>query len=308
MTRRVRRWALSICVATLIGVEVTLRVLYGLGDPPLAQIDPEIEYTLVPSRSYLRFGNRIEINAYGQRSAEFPATPPANERRALLIGDSVVYGNHFLDQTETIALQMATALADPLTVEGCVPRVIPVAVSSWGPVNQAAYLTRYGVFGAKTVLIIVSAHDLYDTPTHSRNLVPYRIWPSPTAVDDMLRAVMQRLPLFQGQKEPTQPPEARAAKSLAALDQIITLARAANATPRLIYHPTIDERAKEPAPARAIFQTWATQTAVPFTDLEVLLPEPGAYRDHIHPAPEGAARIAAALAGLLSSDENISCT
>ncbi len=297
--RRLLRFALVGIALALIGAEIVLRTSYGLGDPPLAQLDPDIEYTLVPDRSYMRFGNRVDINAQGLRTAPFDPAPADDETRILLIGDSVIYGNHFLDQAQTVAVQMQAALGQACAA----PRVIPVAVSSWGPVNQAAYLDRYGSFGASTALIVLSGHDLYDTPTHSRNLVPYRIWPSPTALDDAARAVLQRLPLFQGGGAETGlSPEAHASASLEALTAMVRQLRADGAAPWLIYHPTLPERAGGALPARDVFANWARAADVPFTDLGTTLPDPGAYRDHIHPAADGAARLGAHLAALLQSD------
>ena len=140
------RWWLGLgALALLVLAELGLRFGVGLGNPPLVTRDPNVEYRLVPSASYSRFGNRVEINSHGMRGPEHPAVAETSERRVLLIGDSVIYGNHFLDQSETIALQMIDRLRATPRLSGCTLRVMPAAASSWGPVNQAAYLADLGV-------------------------------------------------------------------------------------------------------------------------------------------------------------------
>lgn len=279
-----RRALMITATLGLIGLvvgELALRAV-GFGDPPLARLDDKIEYVLVPDRSYTRFGNRIEINAHGLRAPALADQPTEDAPRVLVIGDSVIYGNHFLDQSETVAARMTQALATAT----CTPLAVPVAVSSWGPLNQAAYLQRHGTFGAKVALIVLSGHDLVDTPTGSSNVVPYRLTPSYTALSDAFRAVLQRHSGAQPSPDPSVTYYTRAAQSLTALDAMNTQLRAAGVKLTLVYHPTLPERQSQPSAERN----------VPFIDLGVTLSDPGAYRDHIHPAADGAERLARVLA------------
>jgi len=78
--------------AALITGEWIARNHLGLGTPPLYVADPHTEYRLKPNQKLTRFGNRIEVNAYSNRSAPLAATPP------LVFGDSVVWGGAVLDQ------------------------------------------------------------------------------------------------------------------------------------------------------------------------------------------------------------------
>lgn len=292
---------LGLGAALVLAAEAGLRLGMGLGDPPLARLDPATEYELVPSSSYRRWGNAVVINAHGLRAPDHAPLPTPDERRVLVIGDSVIYGTHFLDQTETVAPQLEARLARLPGLAGCPILALPVAVSSWGPENQAAFLAREGTFGAQAAVLVVSAHDLYDVPEPSADILPYRLSPSWTAIGDALRIVAERLarPAPQGDAVPF---EERARRSLAAAGRMAEQLAAAGIDPILAYHPTLAERTGQPTPERARWQAWAEARGLRFLDLGTAAPEPGGYRDDIHPDAEGAARIAAALAGAVGAD------
>jgi hypothetical protein len=149
----------KLCLTLVVILEVGLRVL-GFGDPPRYALDPEIEYYLVPNVEYRRFGRRIRINASGMRGNEISANDEGG-LRVLLLGDSIVHGTHRVDQDDSLPVVLQTELERR---NGCTVEVAAAAVSSWGPVNQAAFLRRFGHFGAEVVVWILSSHDLYDVP------------------------------------------------------------------------------------------------------------------------------------------------
>lgn len=285
--------------ASLLLIEVVLRVYFGFGGPPIARQDPEIEYILVPG-SYRRFGNDIQINSHGLRAPEFDDRAPATERRILLIGDSVIYGNHFLDQKETIAVQMTDMLTGPAR-DGGRTLVIPVALSSWGPINQAAYIARHGTFGADMAIIVLSSHDLHDIPTNSRNLVPYRLWRPLGAIDDAVHSVLERFAIPPPASAVPMTLEEGAALSLAALDRMIAQMRTQGLQITLLYHPTISERQGGASTSLKAFADTAARTGVLFRDLHDLHLGPAQYRDDIHPNADGTERIARELARLVTT-------
>lgn len=292
-----------VAIGLLVLAEGALRFGAGLGDPPLARLDPATEYELVPSGSYRRWGNAIEINSFGMRARDHAPAPPPDERRVLLIGDSVIYGTHFLDQRETIASVAEAALAAAPRLEGCDILALPMAASSWGPENQAAFLAREGRFGATAAVILVSAHDLYDVPGQPADILPYRLVPSRTALGDAARIVLERV------RRPSPPatglpsPDEAAARSLAALGRMVEGLRAdGGPDPILAYHPTTAERQGQPAPERDRFRDWARDRGVRFLDLGEAIGATGGYRDGIHPDAAGAARIAGTLAAALAPD------
>jgi len=300
-----RRWLLWGGTALVLGLaaaEAGLRWGVGLGDPPLAVLDAAVEYRLVPDASYSRWGNRIDINRHGLRGPRINDAAAPKTRRVLLIGDSIVYGTNFLDQAETISARLTARLADDPRLAGCAPQAIAMGVSSWGPVNQAAFLARLGPFDADTAAILVSAHDLYDVPRDDgADILPYRLHPSHTAIGDAATIAAERL-----LRRETPPPAgffARAeAETLAALDAMAAYLAEAGVPVTLVYHPTVTERAGAPSPQKARFEDWAAGAGLPVLDLASALPAPGGYRDDIHPDADGADRIAGALAEVLTLD------
>lgn len=291
------------CLAVLtVLAEAVLRFGVGLGDPPLARLDPDTEYELVPSAQYRRWGNTVTVNQFGMRTRDHPATPAEAERRVLLIGDSVIYGTHFLDQDETIAAVLEARLAGVIRLGGCRFLALPMAVSSWGPENAAAFLAREGTFGAVAAAVVVSAHDLYDVPRSASDILPYRLTGSHSAISDAVEIIRERLWRPQPEGTPV-PPEASAARSLLALDAMLAQLQAAGIRPILVYHPTTAERAGEAAsPERARFRAWADAQGLRFLDLGTAIVLPDGYRDTIHPDATGAARIAGALADTLADE------
>jgi hypothetical protein len=163
---RRRRWLLRVIMTVMllaVGGELIARFYVGLGDPPLSQADPQIEYLFRPNQECRRFGNRIKYNQYSMRSDDFPvhkASP--DELRVLVIGDSVVNGGVLTDQSQlaTTLLQqkLAADLKRPVIVGN-------ISAGSWGPPNELAYLRRYGLFDADVVVIVLSSHDYIDVPT-----------------------------------------------------------------------------------------------------------------------------------------------
>lgn len=287
-------------IAALAGLallEAGLRWGVGLGQPPLARLDPVTEYELLGPAQYRRWGNRIEINAAGLRMGPLePVTETT--RRVLVIGDSVIYGGHFLDQPETIAAGMTRALNAAPDLAGCALAVLPVAVSSWGPANQAAFLKRDGTFEAVAAGIVLSGHDLYDTPQAGTQILPYRTRAPIGAIGDAVEAVLERT--LPRASFPQPPFEERASRSLGALDEMVRLLRSAAIEPILFYHPTMSERAADtPSRQADIFRSWAEDRNIAYSDLGAITIDRTAYQDDIHPTAEGAGILADALSAAL---------
>ena len=299
MNRHAMRYVAIGTVVLLLAAECVLRWGVGLGDPPLARLDPSTEYELVPSATYRRWGNTISINANGMRGTEHLNVPDKDQRHVLLIGDSVVYGGHFLDQTETIYTKLGKQLSVDPHLDGCTIRVLPMAVSSWGPVNQAAFLNEHGTFGASVAGIVVSAHDLYDVPQVASDILPYRQEPSWTAIGDAVQALNERYRQASNATADFQPPQVQAELSLAALDQTADILRSKNVRPILIYHPTMEERRGQAKAPKGTFMAWSETRNIPFLDLSSVQMHRNDYRDDIHPTASGAARIAQTIAPLM---------
>jgi lysophospholipase L1-like esterase len=174
-----------------ITAEMVARFVFGLGDPPIAVLDEKIEYYLKPSQRYARFGNSIAINHFGMRGEDFPAQKAqSDELRILILGDSVVYGGHKIDQPEL----MTSLLAELLEAKSERPvTVANIASSSWGPPNMRAYLERFGTFDGDVAILVLSSHDIVDAPRFDQASIPYWVTPPRCALHDALHGVHGRL-------------------------------------------------------------------------------------------------------------------
>lgn len=281
--------------------EAVLRWGVGLGDPPLARLDPDTEYEMVRSVEYRRWGNTISINALGMRAPDPPEPPTADDRRILVIGDSVVYGEHRLDQSETVAARLTEALAGDPALDGCRPIVLPMAVSSWGPINQAAFLARDGWHGAEVAALVVSAHDLAEVPDGRAASVPYRLSSPGWAVGDAVQLLRQRVSSPEP-GPPLAPLEERWAANLAALDEIADRLADAGVPLTIVYHPTTPELAGTIPPERAMVFDWAAGRGLDVVDRAVSGSGASGYRDLIHPNAAGSDDLARELAAVLGPD------
>jgi hypothetical protein len=150
---------MTICLAA---AELVFRFAVGLGDPPLYEVDHDMEYLLRPSQSCDRFHHRFAVNDYGMRADQFPPRKSIpGELRILVIGDSVIYGGVRIDQseidTEILKRDLQQQLGRPVVVGNA-------SAKSWGPPNELAYLKRYGTLDADVVILELSSHDYADAP------------------------------------------------------------------------------------------------------------------------------------------------
>lgn len=157
---------LTVGVGLLILTEIGLRVIFGFGNPLIYQADENIGYLLVPDQKTRRFGNRIEINQYSMRSSPIAAVGDPTTLRILLLGDSIVNGGWWTDQSDIISEILSQQLTQTLDLQTPQNRieVLNVAANSWGPPNQRAYLQKYGTFRAAYLVLIVNTDDLFTKP------------------------------------------------------------------------------------------------------------------------------------------------
>ena len=142
--------------------ELVARYALGLGNPPLSQPHPTIEYLFKPNQDVKRFNNRVLINAYGMRSHQFPKQKPAGEFRLMVFGDSVLNGGNLTDH-ENLGTKIAQKELEGLL--GKPVQVGNISAGSWGPGNWLAYAKEFGFFGADLVVLVASSHDIADNPT-----------------------------------------------------------------------------------------------------------------------------------------------
>jgi len=157
---------LTILFGVLIVVEIGLRIGFGFGSPVLYLGDAEIGYLLAPNQNTRRYGNRIEINQYSMRNAAITPLPSPNTRRVLLLGDSLVNGGWWTDQSQTLSALISQQLQARLGYRENW-EILNVAANSWGPPNQLAYLQRFGTFGSEVIVLLINTDDLFTHPPNS---------------------------------------------------------------------------------------------------------------------------------------------
>ena len=287
-------------LAIAVLAEAYARFVLGLGDPPLWQPDPEIEYLPQPSKSYLRFGNRISYNAYSMRSRDFPRNKvnPA-ELRVLVVGDSIINGGAHTDQqalaTTLLEHKLAESLDRPVVVAN-------IAVASWGPPNVLAYLRRFGLFDADVVVIVLNSADYADAPTFEP-LGPKRPQRKPVLALQEFRDkyVPRYFKKNLGFRRERQPPTPEAIDTcLSALRELIRMTRQAGASVLLAQHLKRSEVATKPEIGHRMIAQVAQEAGIEPIQLgpgftKALRDGPDPYLADIHPNEHGQRIIAEVL-------------
>jgi len=149
--RSARRGALvslaSLAVA-VGGVEIALRL--G-GYDPLAALsggradvlrpsdDPDLSYELTPGASAFFRGCHVDVNSLGFRGPELARTKPAGVRRAVVLGDSVAFGDGLeLEDTFPVRLQ------ELLRADGLRAEVANLGVGGYDVLDEVVSFERLG--------------------------------------------------------------------------------------------------------------------------------------------------------------------
>ena len=146
----------GVILAVALATEVLLRLVFGLGSPPLYVASDRYEYIQAPNQHVMRFGNRIVTNEYSMRS------DPVRERACptiVFIGDSVLNGGAPTDQDSLATVILERQLADSGYAD---VQVLNVSAGSWGPDNAMAYLDEQAWLTPDLLVAIFSSHDARD--------------------------------------------------------------------------------------------------------------------------------------------------
>jgi hypothetical protein len=283
---------LEILFVVLMAVEIGLRLRFGLGSPVLYLSDSEIGYLLAPNQKTRRYGNQIEINQYSMRSATITALPTAETRRVMLVGDSLVNGGWWTDQSQTLSALIGQQLGRPGQGE-----VLNVAANSWGPPNQLAYLQRFGLFGSQVIVLLMNTDDLFSPPPNPAVVGRDRNYPNTSPrlalVEVFNRYLKPSAPMATvPQPQPSDP----VGYNLEKIQRIEAIARQNNADFILAMTPLFREVGE---PGSRDYEIKARQRLMEFTQAQNLvyidfLPifkataqRSTLYRDHIHLTPSG---------------------
>jgi len=317
-----RRWIKRICfgVVTLAVItlltEVILRVGWGFGNPPLLQVDPEIGYLFRPDQEIYRFGNRVKINRYHQRSEEVSPTPETGTVRVMCVGDSVTWGGVWSDQAETYPEILAASLRTKL---GIPVEALNASAGSWGVGNEAAYLARFGTFGSRWVVLQIGSDDLTQ-PTSTGVVVgvdPRMPSERPlSAIGELLGRSLGNTGAATNPSAPVNPPEDQLRMNLDHLRSAVRTARATGAEVVILHTPNRDEvvdlrgtgYATRHDWARSAFQKVCQEMDVRVVDLHARWRGQADasmyFRDSIHPNPTGNREVAQAVAEALHGEKH----
>lgn len=302
--------SLSALTAAVGLVEITLRMGFGLGNPPLYQADERIGYLLAPNQRLRRFGNHIVINEYAMRAEAIAPLPTTGTLRVLLLGDSLANGNGWTDQSDILSARIAHYMPSSLPKQYERVEALNASANSWGPRNELAYLERYGTFGAQVLVLLLNTDDLFGTQPTPLQVGRDRGYPNrkpPLALIEVLSRLKKQKPI-PGLKEIQEEGGDRVGKNLAAINGIARKVSADGGQLILVLSPLKREL---PGPrdyelvARQRLTDWANEANIPYLDLLATYqqqPEPESlYRDHIHLSPAGNELVAGAIAQSIKS-------
>ncbi len=300
----------AVTAGLLIVTEVLLRVLLGFGNPLIYIPDEDCGYLLAPNQRVRRLGNRIEINEYSMRTGAIAPLPPIETLRVLLLGDSVANGGWWTDQTDTISEIMARQLRLQIPnlatnaqlhskVNYSNVEVLNCSANSWGPRNQLAYINRFGLFGAKAVVLLLNTDDLFTSAPCSQVVGRDRAYPDRKplmAIGQLLNRYL--LPTVPREKlaTPSAQNEDKVGSNLEAIRQIKTAVNLANIdfvlamTPKLHETGEIGSHEWEVKARSRLTELVATEkiTYIDFLSIFNSAAEPLTfYRDSIHLSPKG---------------------
>lgn len=169
--RRTYAWGGGIIFSVLL-IELLLRFLLGLANPPLLVADSEIGYLFQADQDLHRFGNRVHINSYHQRSEDLGTEPDTAVSRVLFLGDSVTWGGALVNQRNTYP-----EVFENRAERECRKPVesLNASAGSWGVGNLRAYMEEFGTFGSDLVVFQIGSQDLLQGKSDSD---PVGVYPS----------------------------------------------------------------------------------------------------------------------------------
>lgn len=318
-------WIPGSVLAVFVGIEVILRVAFGLGNPILVQADSFTGYRFQPNQKLLRLGKKIQYNQYSQRSEPITLKKPPTKLRILMIGDSVLNGGNPIDQSQTI-----TELFEAkLSASGYPAEVLNASAGSWGIGNSWGYLREFGTFNADAVILQIGTHDLTQ-PTSTSAVVghhpAFSTHPPLLAIQDAWsRYVWPQLVGKLGYILPngdfgsssiSLTPEQQFRQNMQHLKEIITLVRGKKIPVFVLFTPNRDDllpRVNAPNYKSEFFRllnslqipiidTHTSWSTLPPTTLESY------FRDYVHLTVQGNQAIAQNLFKQLCLPRQLSCS
>ncbi|MEM6517972.1 MAG: SGNH/GDSL hydrolase family protein [Cyanobacteria bacterium P01_D01_bin.71] len=296
----------GLIVLSLGAIELALRFFFGFGKPPLYIADPQTGYRLAPNQRTKRFGNVFVINEYSMRGGAITPQPEIDTLRILLLGDSIVNGGWWTDQSEILSVRLQQQLTKMLSAAHTNVEVLNASANSWGPRNELAYAAKFGTFDSQVMVLLLNTDDLFATAPTSVQVGRDRAYPQkypPLALVELLGRLIKS-PAIPELEAIQQEGGDRVGVNLEAVRQLQHLAQQADC--RLILAMTPLLREVQP-PGPRDYELKARQRVQQFAEFEQILyidfladfqttaDSADLYRDHIHLSPQGYALVSQTL-------------
>lgn len=284
-------------LAVVAIAELVLRLVYGVGNPPLYVADARTGYRLAPSQSLRRRGNHMAINQYSMRGPAIALQPASHTLRVLMLGDSVVNGGWWTDQSQLLSVRVQAALSEQLSAQGQEVEVLNASANSWGPRHELGYVLKFGTFGAQIVLMVLNTDDLFAIAPNAYDLGRHPAYPTRRpllALGELVTKIKPYRPSPRLQALYDQPGD-RVGVNLEAIRQLHQTVKAAQGRLLLAMTPLKRELGQTGPQdyervARQRLKDLTQAQAIPYLDflpqLQSLEADP-LYRDHIHLNPAG---------------------
>ena len=155
--------------------------------------DTRLGYRHPESVEYMLGSNLVKINAHGLRDEEIPFTKPDDEKRILVLGDSVTFG-WGVSQGETFSDRMEPLLQKQT---GARWQVINAGVNGYNSEQEAIYLRTEGMrYSPDLVLLVYVSNDV--DAVLDPNETTWRRYPAwPPSLPEALNRLKQRSYLLQ---------------------------------------------------------------------------------------------------------------
>lgn len=300
---RIRRFVvlpLIVLVVLVAGAELTLRFVFGLGNPVLVAPDAACGYILKPNQNVDRFFCHTRTNRYGMRSGPVQEEPAPGALRIMFLGDSVTYGTSRVDQsdlfTQILHRELPSVVHQPV-------EVLNASAGAWAIDNEWSYLRSRGTFHAALVLLVLNSGDPgqpraeiqdvgEDTTLHHSTTAIGELW-SRWFVPRFLHGSART---DAGDKSSNT--EGVIHQNLEELDEMQGFVQSHHARLAVVYIPFRKEIPAPAARAQSLLHTWADGHHVPIFDMtaaEAVYPSKEITLDGAHLNRKGNAIVAHAV-------------
>lgn len=305
------KWFFTGAIVLLVVGELCARLLFGLGNPPLFEASDEYGYRFMPNQDIYRFGNRIYFNSNGLRSEEISEEPASGITRILCIGDSITYGGTLTDQEETYPYILERLLNENNNTRF---EVLNASAPSWGIQNEEVYLRKFGLYNSSIVVLQLGRGDLFSPKSSSEVVGRSATYPNKKftfALGEVLsRHVFSKGKAIRTKENKTLTPSKILEDNMQSLERIAELIRNNKASLIVIYVPNMQEIKNnhfllQPVD-KTLYDTVEKLNApfLNFTDEFEGFGNGEAFRDQVHPNPDGNRIIAKVLADLILNGLN----